>query len=686
MDMILYKYIADCSHMKLDDTEKNMKNYELSFLQEGIIAEVNRQFYTLYSVEKRYRIIISDVIHNRMTIVVACKAEVGRCECDKSIRTKLPDVKVLTCEEITLEEFEREVVKACRINWIERSKETVFRELGIKINPENYGFFDGAPYKVTECVYSDEGMTKKRSVEQLSEILASDSFYEEINRIYSKQNVRRFMGHPVHYLITTGDKAAAKDMIDILIPALLKNKRLLSGRVCDVQDIKPNAYKEDAFFNIFSASQGGTVVINLSGEQDSGMYATGYHELAEQLGRMLGEYGNNTLFIFVDVSGQRTISNDTIAAILANADMIQLNEGHGDLKKASLYLERLAEKADCKGYQAEELIEYLPNDKTLYSVSDIFTAYNKWYGRGLKDHVYRAYKENDIIRINLKKKTDKPYEELQKMVGLTDVKKVTDEILAVAKMQKMRKEMGLADTKASMHMLFSGNPGTAKTTVARLLAQILKEEEVLKNGHIVECGRQDLVGKYVGWTARIVEEKFRAARGGILFIDEAYSLVEDGRTYGAEAINTIVQQMENYREEMIVIFAGYPDKMRDFLEQNEGLASRIAFHLDFPDYTADELTQIMDLMLEKCGYSIDKITRDKCFSLCSEACKEKNYGNGRFVRNMIEQAIMRQADRLLRGNKNIELSKETVGILISDDFELIGIKKKQSKAMGFVIN
>lgn len=684
--MILYKYIADCSQMKVDDPEKNKEIYDKFFSRGGDIPEVNSQFYTVYSVEKKYRIVISDVIRNRMTIVAACKAEVARYECDECIRTKLPDVKIVKCEEITLEEFNRELVKAYRIDWIERSSDSVFRELGIKIEPENYGFFEGAPYKVTEYVYSPEGMTKKRSVERLSEILASGSFYEEINRIFSKKNERRFMGHPVHYLITAGDKAAAKDMIDILIPALLKNKRLLSGRVCDVHDIKPKAYKEDAFFNIFSASRGGTVVINLSGEKDLGMYATGYHELAEQLGKRLVEYGNNTLFIFVDVSGKRTISNDTIAAILANADMVQLNEGHGDLKKASLYLKRLAEKTDYKDYQIEDLTQYLPHDKALYSVSDIFTAYNKWYGSGLKNHVYRAYKEKDIIRIDLKKKTDKPYEELQKMIGLTDVKKVTDEILAVAKMQKMRKEMGLGDAKASMHMLFSGNPGTAKTTVARLLAQILKEEEVLINGHIVECGRQDLVGKYVGWTAQIVEEKFRAARGGILFIDEAYSLVEDGRTYGAEAINTIVQQMENYREEMIVIFAGYPDKMKDFLEQNEGLASRIAFHLDFPDYTADELTQIMDLMLEKRGYSIDEITRDKCFLLCSEACKEKNYGNGRFVRNMLEHAIMHQADRLLRGNKNVELSKETAGILTSDDFELIGMKKKQSKTMGFVVN
>lgn len=682
--MILMKYVADCSNMKIEDADK--ESYDRFYSRRGVIPEVNNQFYTVYTIDKKFRIIVSDVLRNRMTIVVAYKFEVNIDECEQCIKDKMPDIKILKREEITVEEYERELDKACQIDWIGQSSSSIFRELGINITPDRFSFFEGPVYKIEERIYKDEHITKKKSMQQLSDILASNSFYEEIDRIYSKENEKRFLGHPVHYLITAGDKAAADDMIAILIPSLLKNKRLLSGRVCDVQNIKPKACKEETFFNIFSASRGGTVVVNLSGERDSGMYATGYHELAEQIGKRLSEFGNDTLFIFVDVSGKRAISNDTIAAILANADMVQIDEGQGDIKRASLYLKRLAEKTDYTDYELEDLTKYLPSEKDLFSVSDIFTAYNKWYGSGLKTHVYRAYKEKDIVKVELKKKVDKPYEELQKMIGLADVKKVTDEILAVAKMQKMRKEMGLVDTKVSMHMLFSGNPGTAKTTVARLLAQILKEEEVLTNGHIVECGRQDLVGKYVGWTAQIVEEKFRAARGGILFIDEAYSLVEDGRTYGAEAINTIVQQMENYREETIVIFAGYPEKMADFLEQNEGLASRIAFHLDFPDYSADELTGIMDLMLEKLGYHIDERTRNKCYSICEEACTSKNYGNGRFVRNLVEHAIMRQADRLLHNNKCLELSKEVARNLVEDDFEMIGMRKEEKKAIGFRVN
>ena len=185
------------------------------------------------------------------------------------------------------------------------------------------------------------------------------------------------------------------------------------------------------------------MILNLEGEKSTGMYATGNYDLAKTLGKKLNEYGNSTLFIFVDISGSRSVSDETIAEILSNADLIQIQEGQGDLERATGYLKRLADKTEYHDYTIEELTRYLPKEKKLYSVSDIFSAYNRWYGSGLKTHIYKAYKQKDLVKIQLKKKTDKPYVELQKMVGLSDVKKVTDEILAAAKMQKMRKQMGL---------------------------------------------------------------------------------------------------------------------------------------------------------------------------------------------------------------------------------------------------
>ncbi|WP_051226566.1 AAA family ATPase [Butyrivibrio sp. MC2013] len=197
------------------------------------------------------------------------------------------------------------------------------------------------------------------------------------------------------------------------------------------------------------------------------------------------------------------------------------------------------------------------------------------------------------------------------MIGLSEIKAVTDQIVAAYKLQKIRDGYGFKDEAVSRHMVFTGNPGSAKTTVARLIADILTEEGILKTGALVECGRADLVGQYVGWTAREVRDKFKEASGGILFIDEAYSLVEDHKTFGMEAINTIAQEMENHRGDVIVIFAGYPEKMAEFLDQNEGLRSRIAFHLSFPDYNEEELMSILQLMAKNRGIKIDNKAKER---------------------------------------------------------------------------
>ena len=167
-----------------------------------------------------------------------------------------------------------------------------------------------------------------------------------------------------------------------------------------------------------------------------------------------------------------------------------------------------------------------------------------------------------------KDKKSEPYDELQKMVGLENIKKLVDEIIDSARIQKLRSEMGMDSFKTSLHMVFTGNPGSAKTTVARLITQIFVKEGILSTGKYVECGRADLVGKYVGWTAKEVRKRFREAKGGVLFIDEAYSLVDGSNSFGDEAINTIVQEMENHRDDVIVIFAGLTSERSRQLHRN----------------------------------------------------------------------------------------------------------------------
>jgi SpoVK/Ycf46/Vps4 family AAA+-type ATPase len=232
-------------------------------------------------------------------------------------------------------------------------------------------------------------------------------------------------------------------------------------------------------------------------------------------------------------------------------------------------------------------------------------------------------------------------------------------------------------------MIFTGNPGTAKTTVARLFAQIMKENGLLSKGDIHEVGRADLVGQYVGWTAQCVKDAFKKAKGGVLFIDEAYSLV-DGHSgsFGDEAINTIVQEMENHRADVVVIFAGYPDKMEQFLAKNPGLRSRVAFHVPFEDYNSEELCQIADMISKKNGMNIEKDALDKLSKAFDVAKTKSDFGNGRYVRNVFEQAKMNQASRLLQ--KDFEsITADEITTITADDIVIPESKKVEKIRIGF---
>ena len=236
-----------------------------------------------------------------------------------------------------------------------------------------------------------------------------------------------------------------------------------------------------------------------------------------------------------------------------------------------------------------------------------------------------------------------------------------------------------------MHMVFTGNPGTAKTTVARLFARILKENGVLSKGDLIECGRSDLVGKYVGWTAVQVKNMFKKAKGSVLFIDEAYSLCDDrSGSYGDEAINTIVQEMENNRDDMVVIFAGYPKEMNDFLDRNPGLRSRIAFHVNFEDYTAEELLSIVHLMAKNNEHKLADDVDETLLPFLEMVCKKPNFGNGRFARNLIEGALFGQALRLTRQNFST-MTMDDIVTLKALDFDLTedDTLEEEPKHIGF---
>lgn len=246
------------------------------------------------------------------------------------------------------------------------------------------------------------------------------------------------------------------------------------------------------------------------------------------------------------------------------------------------------------------------------------------------------------------------HEELYKLIGLASVKQAIAEIEYFIKSNQMRREAGLPVTNISKHMVFTGNPGTGKTSVARIVAKIFKENGVLSKGQLIETDREGLVGSYIGHTAPKTSEKVKEAIGGVLFIDEAYTLTrkDDDSDFGQEAVDTLLKLMEENREDLVVIVAGYEEEMKQFLSSNPGLRSRFTNYIDFPDYTTEEMQMIFDNMAIKNQFLITEEAREKLLQLWDDSHRYANVGNGRAVRNVYEKVQMKQATRIVKTNQS----------------------------------
>jgi probable Rubsico expression protein CbbX len=237
------------------------------------------------------------------------------------------------------------------------------------------------------------------------------------------------------------------------------------------------------------------------------------------------------------------------------------------------------------------------------------------------------------------------------LIGLAPVKQRIRQIAALLVVSAARKQLGLEAQAPSLHMAFTGNPGTGKTTVALKMARILHRLGYVRKGHVVSVTRDDLVGQYIGHTAPKTREILKKAMGGVLFIDEAYYLYrpENERDYGQEAIEILLQVMENQRDDLVVILAGYRDRMDTFFRSNPGLSSRIAHHIHFPDYAQDELLQITEQMASRWNYRFDTSARDALREYIAARVRQPHFANARSMRNALDRARLRQANRLFDG-------------------------------------
>jgi probable Rubsico expression protein CbbX len=258
----------------------------------------------------------------------------------------------------------------------------------------------------------------------------------------------------------------------------------------------------------------------------------------------------------------------------------------------------------------------------------------------------------------------------QDLVGLVPVKARIKEIAALLLVQRLRKNLGLGmnSTSVGLHMSFTGSPGTGKTAVANRMADILFKLGYIRKGHLITVTRDDLVGQYIGHTAPKTKEVLKRAMGGVLFIDEAYYLYkpDNERDYGSEAIEILLQVMENQREDLVVIFAGYKDRMDSFYESNPGLSSRVANHIDFPDYTAEELIKIGRMILEDQQYRLTEDAEKVLLSYVEKRRKLPLFANARTMANAIDTARMRHANRMFNSGDKILTKSDLVTIQAED--------------------
>lgn len=527
-------------------------------------------------------------------------------------------------------------------------------------------------------------LTRARALRQAKDRLCADALCAEIERLFVPTGKEGFYGHPVHYIVETDEAEEADIVCALLHGALVGSKRLVSHRRLNwtFEPVFPPRRHSTNPEKVYESMRGGAVFVHCRPTEDEDLEFADPNELSERFLRVVERCRRDVLTVFVLHKGTPNTKRK-IYDTLRQITFVEFSQTAVGAPAAKRYLRALATARGVT--ETRGLTVPLQREGKTYNTVELREIFEAWYDRRMKTAVFPQYaaQRNPVTESSPEPRGD-AYRELGELIGLEQAKSVIYEAVAYCRMAKMSRRMGLTAEKPCMHMVFTGNPGTAKTTVARLVATILKDNGVLSVGDLHEVGRADLVGRFVGWTAKIVKERVRVAKGSVLFIDEAYALVDEKRgMFGDEAINTLVQEMENNREDTVIIFAGYTDPMKEFLERNPGLAGRVAFHVHFPDYNNEELFQITQLMLRRQNLTVDDKALAKIRAVIAAADRDGTFANGRFVRSMIERALFARASRLTALDPD-EVTTRMLTTLIADDFRLPDSAKTAARpAIGF---
>jgi len=655
-----------------------------------------RSVYTLHDQDDKEGTIIISSLHEEKLILGAIARNPDWL--DKHMEAFLTATR-LDCSSVTIKESTFTEFK-CLINNSE-SDGYVFRENEVLIHFGLQALSHSSVISYNEYTIQ-KPLSKKKLLAYANDVLCADSLIPEIERIF-QPSTETITGHPVHYFISCDNDYVCDKIYETLINALYINGRLSHRRYCvaSMSDINSNRKECQALYEAFT---GGAMVIKCGEKIEERMTAEERLLRAifgkkfkgddddrdsdiywlRTVCRTALKYRDKTLTIFCLPRTSERVK----ASMREHLDimtLVEITEDYMSKERGKRFLIKTARKQKIKADKS--LYRVLDSEQETFSSSELLRAYDVWHSRHLKTVSYPQY-ASFLSSGQTAAKTacvGSGFAELDRLIGLNEAKTVIKQASDYFKAQKIFRDRGMNSEHPSMHMVFTGSPGTAKTTVARLFARIMQESELLSVGRLYEVGRSDLVGKYVGWTAQKVSSLFNEAMGSVLLIDEAYSLVDSSEgDYGDEAISTIVAEMENRREDIVVIFAGYCEKMERFLHKNPGLRSRIAFHVPFADYDSQEMYSILEYIAETQSMIIDENVRDKVLPIFTTASREQDFGNGRFVRNLFERARMKQASRLLAMDID-RVTTNQIKRLIADDFEAPMTARQTMQRIGFYV-
>ncbi|WP_078554203.1 AAA family ATPase [Alkalihalobacterium alkalicellulosilyticum] len=545
----------------------------------------------------------------------------------------------------------------------------------------------------------DETQHQSSALEELYKLIGLDDVKKRVEALYNflqYQQIRKEKGFHLQNgvnlnMIITGNPGTGKTLLARTLAKIYKElgmlekeevvevnrSHLVGGFVGQTEENTMNyieralggvlfideAYalkRENAAGNDYGQTAIDTLVAAMTNSEYAGKFAVilaGYPEEMRQF--MMSNPGLRSRFPEQNIIG---LPNYTLSELTAIAEKIAIEN--------DFFFSNSGKQELVKRIEKEQVDETFGNARTVENIVQdaIFQKGSKLdLAEPLDYQDVAILTDDDVKKIEEKKSEQMALDRLEQLIGLEEVKKEVQQLAAFVKVQQLRLEKGLPTVPIQLHSVFTGNPGTGKTTVASLFAEILKEIGLLKRGHLIVTGRSDLVAGYIGQTAIKTKQKIREALGGVLFIDEAYALASGGtKDFGREAIDTLVEEMTKHDENLVVVLAGYPTEIDFLLSQNPGLQSRFKKHFLFPDYHAEQLVDIMKQHASQYGYELDAGLTNKLKQVLEA---KKVHGNGRFAIDAIDNAIQNHAKRIIE--KQQELTNTDLTRLTEMDFMLL---------------